>query len=144
MIQEYLMNRLAAKFPGLTWTTSFYTNNDNTGTIYYEGGSKPSTYEDKMRYPRYMIWLRSSKWAYLESLVDQIHEELHEKGNFTVAVPLYDEQERQIGEDLLHVYFIEAASDPNRIGVQDDVMEYSLNFDVTLKKVRGGILDGNS
>ncbi|MFB1100911.1 hypothetical protein [Terribacillus sp. JSM ZJ617] len=144
MIQRYLAELLGEKFPELTWTYGFYSNDDNTGTVYYEGGGKPSTYEDGTRYPRYMIWLRSSAWSYVESLGSQIQEELHRKGDFDVTVPIFNAQEEQIGEEQYHVYLIEAAGDPNQIGVQDNVMEYSLNFDVTLTKIKGGILNGNS
>jgi hypothetical protein len=142
MIQRYLADVLREKFPDLTWTFSFYSNSDNTGTVYYEGGGKPSSYEDEMRYPRYMIWLRSSAWSYVESLGSQIQDELHRKGDFDVTVPIFNAQEEQIGEERYHVYLIEAAGDPNRIGVRDNVMEYSLNFDVTLTKIKGGILNG--
>jgi len=144
MIQRYLAELLGEKFPDLTWTYSFYSNSDNTGTVYYEGGGKPSTYEGRTRYPRYMVWLRSSAWAYVESLANQIQEELHGKGDFIVTVPIFNDQEEKIGEEQYHVYLIEAAGEPNSIGVQDNVMEYSINFDVTLTKIRGGTLNGTN
>ena len=121
MIQRYLKDYLKDVIPELTWTMDYYTGEDTTGTVYYEGGSKPPSNDVNTRYPTYMVYIRSSNWGLASTAAQKVFDTLHKKSNFGVT-----------GALSYHVFFIEAVSEPNRIGVKDGIMDYSINFDATL------------
>lgn len=142
MIQRYLANELKKVVPDLEWTADFYTAEDHTGTVYSEGGSAPNIYETGIRYPAYMVYIRSSAWSYAETAAQKVFDAFHRKGDFTATINEYDRNENVIGSKSYHVFFVAAASDPLRIGVQDNIMEYSVNLDVTLTEIKEEMTNG--
>ncbi|MCP3026604.1 minor capsid protein [Halobacillus sp. A5] len=136
MIQDYLRKELEEAIPDLEWTVDFYTADDYTGTVYNEGGRRPDPYETEMRFPSYMVYIRSSDWSYAQTAAEQVYQALHRKGNFTSKIELYDTQGNVIETKNYHVFFIAAASDPIPVGVNNELMEYSINFDVTLQEIK--------
>ncbi|TDM43444.1 hypothetical protein ETI09_03470 [Macrococcoides canis] len=123
MIQESIMNLLRENIVGLTWSVDYRTLGDNTGTVYSDGGEKPGIYDDEMKYPHYQIYIRSSDFDRCKDIAYKAYALLHKKSDW-----LINEQ-----NNVIHVYFIEAFSEPLRIGVEDNVMEYSINFRTTLR-----------
>ena len=133
MIQRYLMNELKVILPALEWSVDFYTGEDNTGTVYYEGGAPPDLSDMDWRYPAYMIYIRSSDWQLAEQAAQAVYSALHKQQDMQVQIEQYD-GENVVGAKAYHVLFIEAMSEPLRIGVDKNIMEYSINFRVTLRE----------
>lgn len=128
MIQEYLMNQAKQLYPDLKWSVDYYTAEDNTGTVYYEGGS-PSNVNNEtgIRYPEYMVFIRSSDYSKAEVIAHKLYKFFHKKTvKDLIFVPELDTSYR--------VYFMQSMSEPNRIGVSGDVMEYSINLLITLRE----------
>jgi hypothetical protein len=125
MIQSFLKEELKEVIPELEWTIDFYTSQDNTGTVYAESGEAPDSYESGLRYPSYMVFIRSSDWTLARVAANKAFKHLHKKMKDLV---LADGLQYQ-------VFLIEAQSEPLRLGVQGDVMEYSINFQATIREV---------
>lgn len=134
MIHAYLKERLEQLLPTLEWSDSFYSAEDHTGTVYYEGGFPPSLDDTDMRYPSYMVYIRSSNWRLAEQAAQIVYDALHKQREWMVQIDYANEN--VAGVKTYHVLFIEAMSEPLRIGVDKNVMEYSVNFKVTLREVK--------
>ncbi|OKL36993.1 hypothetical protein [Domibacillus mangrovi] len=134
MIQKYLKDVLAPLFPRLQWTMDYRQADDHTGTVYSEGGRAPDKYETGIRRPSYMIYIRSSDFAYAEQVACDVVDTLHRTANVLVTIEEKDEYENVVGSKAYRVLFMSAVSEPNRIGVIEGVMEWSANFDVTLRE----------
>ncbi|WP_339233811.1 minor capsid protein [Oceanobacillus sp. FSL W7-1281] len=131
MIQYHLMKKLQPILPDLEWTFDYKTANDNTGTVYYEGGGTPEKYDVPIRYPRYMVYISSSDWDYAEYAAQAVYDALHKLTNESVTVE-FKKDGNVVATKSYRVFLIKAASEPLPIGVEHDVMDYSVNFDVTL------------
>ncbi|WP_445506793.1 phage tail terminator protein [Niallia sp. 03190] len=127
MIHRYLKNEAKLAVPALVWSINYFTNIDNTGTVYTEAGSPPEKNDRKTRYPEYQFYIRSTNFDNAELFSQKIFDLFNEKMNFVVI-----ENNR-----TYHVDFIEAMSEPLRLGVDsNNVMEYSINFKVTLREMK--------
>lgn len=137
MIQEPLMNLLNNEIEGLTWYMNYHPAVDNTATIYYDGGSKPDIYEAKIRYPQYQIYIRSSDFNRALNAAQRTYDLLQGLGHIDLDVPIYagDQSEEPFTFEKYHVYLIEALSEPIRVGVNNDIMEYSINVQATVRKI---------
>lgn len=135
MIQEFLMNQLKTIIPHLTWSVDYYYAKDNTGTVYSSGGFHPDRYDTDYRYPSYQVWIRSSDWDYAKLAAEQTFNALHKKSNLIVDID--HEKDGVVVETKRYlVLLILAASEPLRIGDNNGIMEYSVNFDVTLTELK--------
>lgn len=128
MIQFHLTDILKAALPDLEWSTDYRTGTDDTGTVYYEGGGSRGQYDVPNRKPRYMVYIQSSDWAYAEYAAEKAAELLHLYANPNIAVDYFK------GDTLLetkHFYLqkLMQQGDINPIGVSNNVMDYSINFD---------------
>ncbi len=141
MIQEYLMNELKTIIPNLTWSVDYYYADDHTGTVYSTASGQPDRYDTEYRYPGYQVWIRSSDWDYAKLAAELTYKQLHKKSNFRVAVD-YEEDGQVVLIKHYLVLFVMAASDPLRIGDNKGIMEYSVNFDVTLNELKEEIING--
>ncbi|MFD1350146.1 minor capsid protein [Oceanobacillus caeni] len=141
MIQEYLMNELKRVIPGLTWSVDYYYAEDHTGTVYSEASGQPDRYDTGYRYPGYQVWIRSSDWDYAKLAAEQTFNALHKKSNFRVTVD-YEKDGEVVETKHYLVLLIFATSDPLRIGDNEGIMEYSVNFDVTLTDLKEEELNG--
>jgi Bacteriophage minor capsid protein len=134
MIQGFFVREAKTILTDLEWTQDFYTAEDNTGTVYSEGGEPPDTYESDFRFPEYMVFIRSSDWSYAEGASQKVFDHFHKRNDFIVSV------EQKMKSLIVHkqykIFFIEALSEPLRLGVKNNIMEYSINFRVTLKEVK--------
>lgn len=135
MIQEPIMTLLRDNINGLSWSIDYRTASDNTGTVYSDSGEKPSTYDEQMRYPYYQIYLRSSNFELVKNASRQVYDLLHMKMNWEIDLPIYDSNNPdEVIETLPYmVYLIEVLSEPILVGVNDNVMEYSINLKTTLR-----------
>jgi|SRR5690625_2408502 len=141
MIQEALMNELKTIIPGLAWSVDYYYAEDNTGTVYSTASGQPDRYDTEYRYPGYQVWIRSSDWDFAKLAAELTYKQLHKKSNFRVSVD-YEKDGQVVLTKHYLVLFVMAASDPLRIGDNEGNMEYSVNFDVTLKELKEEIING--
>jgi hypothetical protein len=126
MIEGFLRERLSTAFPDLIWTENNYEAPDNTGTVYREAGEPPSKYEDDLRFPFYMVWVRSSNWDLAQRVAE---------GSIDVLNKLHNIEWTDYEGATYQIIFVEAASDANRIGRDESgIMEWSSNFKVTLRR----------
>lgn len=127
MIEKYFVDVLKSKFPdGWHISEDYYEAEDNIIAVYGEGGGEPDPdNEIKPLEPAYMIWLSSSDFATVKKIAYEIFKEFHMKGNFRVTN--YDGVE-------FHVNLI-AGKLPNRIGVEGDQLQYSINFETNIREV---------
>lgn len=135
MIQEFLMNKLKPLLSDLEWTVDYKTADDNTGTVYYEGGGKPGEYDVPIRYPRYMVYISSSDWDYAEYAAQAVYDRLHKLANESVIVE-FKKDGNVVATKSYRVFLMTATSEPLPLGVENDVMDYSVNFDVTLTEIK--------
>lgn len=130
MIEEYLMNKAQEAMPEFEWTVNYETGSEQTATVYYEGGGNGDiNNETNFRYPEYMLYFQSSKknWDTSRIAAYKAHRLFHLKSfEDIVEVPELELNVR--------VYLIQAMGEPVRVGVTDDIMEYSLNLIVTLRE----------
>lgn len=132
MIEEYLMNQAKVIAPQLKWTVNNVVAPEATGTVYDEGGPPENINSDmSILYPNYMFWIRSpkgsKKWDTAKTVVYQLYERFHKKTtDDLISVPELDKNYR--------VIFTQAMGSPIRIGIEDDVLTYSLNIQVTLRE----------
>lgn len=133
MIQDAIRDICAELVPGLTWTVDFATAPDNSGAVYATGGAARLSRNDMgYRYPTYQVYIRSSDWDYAKAAAEIIFEALHKKRRFYVDTA-YEKDGQALFVKRFFVFVMAAASDPIRVGEQDGVMEYSINFEVTMK-----------
>lgn len=133
MIQEKLMDILKEAIPGLSWTIDYRTEDDNTGTVYLNTGSDPDKYDPEYRYPSYQVYIRSGDWDYAKAAAEITFDELHKRDNFKVTTS-YERDGITYLEKRYHVFQIVASSDILSLGNDKGIMEYSVNFDVTLRE----------
>jgi len=127
MIQGFLKDYLKERIPGIAWSQDYRTQSDDIATVYSSGGFPQGRYEGQVRRPTYQIYISSSDWDKAMDVAYAVYNQLHNKTNFEA-----------ITEDgsRFFVYLITAASEPLRIGVENNVMDYSVNFDVELKEIK--------
>lgn len=126
MIQDFFKEQLEVSFPHLSWSIDYYEENANVGVVYAENSGAPSKADDNIRYPNYMIFIRDADWARAEQTALNV-------------VPLFHKRLKELytnpnGKEY-HIIFIKATTDANRLGVNGQYMEYSINFEVTIREV---------
>lgn len=131
MIQSWIRDRLQPDFPFVEWTVDYESTAPASVTVFYEGGGEPGETELKYLYPRYMIWISSVDFEEAEYLAQAIFEKLHEVRNHPVTVHFFRNGE-VVKTKEYNLKKIVAATLPTRIGVEDNKMQYSVNFDATL------------
>lgn len=131
MIQSYIKKVLSDALPSLEWSVDFKTEKDNTGSVYLEGGSQPGQYEIPYRYPRYMVYISSSDWEFAEFAAMKALELIHKLANKTVKVD-YSRDGEVIETKYFYVQMIRASGDVNPLGIENNIMDYSVNFDANL------------
>lgn len=133
MIQDHIRDILADNVSDFNWTVNYYTERDNTATVYEESGKPPDLYDTEYRYPSYMVYVRSSNWEKSRYIAEKVYEQLHKKTIGKVTVE-YEIDDHTTESKTFEVLFLWAVTDPIRIGVRDGVMEYSINFDSILRE----------
>lgn len=122
MIQEYIMKQLVDEFPELEWTVNYKTSNDNYGAVYYDGGDKPELNDTKARHVNYQIVIEHKDFDEAERLAFGSFNKIHG----IKAVQTYHL------EQPIFVQYIFAETEPLRIGVENDKMIYTLNFNALI------------
>lgn len=128
MIQFHLMDKLKEALPDLEWSGDYRSGTDNVGTVYYEGGADRGRYDVPYRHPRYMVYISSSDWDYAEYAANKAADLLHMYENPSIVVEYY-QKDRLIDSKELHLQKLFQQGDVNRIGVENGIMDYSVNFE---------------
>ncbi len=126
MVEGFFKTIMENAYPELTWSENNYEAEDNTGTIYAEASEPPSKHEDDLRFPYYMIWIRSSDFDLAEKVSIDTVTLLNKRNQITYK--------NDRGEEY-YIYFIESTSDANRVGKTGNVVEWASNFKVTLRRI---------
>lgn len=131
MIQSWIRDQLSDALPSMDWTVDYESQSDHAATVFYEGGGDPSTYDIAYRYPRYMVWISSVDFEEAEYIAQAVFDLLHTVRNVPLTIHFYQKGEVVKTKNVILKKLI-AATSPNRIGVEEDKMLYSVNFDATI------------
>ncbi|UAK17556.1 minor capsid protein [Sporolactobacillus terrae] len=133
MIQSFLMHEIKPLITGLTWTIDNYSAADNTGTVYSESGGAPDLYDPNFHQPEYMVFIRSSDWAFAEYAARQVFDHLHKMQDRQITIS--KTIKGQTITNNYYLYLLQALSEPLRVGVDDaGLMQWSINFRATLRE----------
>lgn len=136
MIQSWMMKELRAELPYLTWTIGQYVSKDHTGTVYYEGGRSPAKNETRVRFPNYMVWIRSSDWEYAEYAAQKTFSLYHMRGqDGRFEIETEQEIKGEVLKERYLVFLMSAIQDPIDMGIEDGISTWAINFDVELIKL---------
>lgn len=131
MIEDNLRQILLTNIDAdVTWSINHSTLKDDSVTIYNSGGVKPSSYEGVFESPQYQVIVKSSDYDKATDIANRIYYLLHKYSNERITV------ETNTVDIDYKIYLITALHTPLLIGVNnDDVMEYSLNFNAEILKL---------
>lgn len=127
MIAKYFTDQLKTKYPSWNVSENFYEAEDFIIAVFDEGGGTPDPdNETNPVNPSFMIWVSASDWAAVPKVAYEIYKLFHNKRNFLVTN--YDEV-------TFKVNMIVAQQTPNRIGIENGKLQFSINFDVIMREV---------
>lgn len=118
MIQRYIRNKLAEHIPDLEWTIDYHTSNEEFGVVRYDGGDPTTMTDLENYYLNYQVEIRLYDKAKAEILAHKIYKLINK--TFDVVDRFADE--------TIYIQYIKAQTPPIRIGVEDDLMIYTINF----------------
>lgn len=123
MIQDYIYRQLKDDFKELEWTVDYKTSDGNYGAVYYDGGRTPQRNNDaKPRHMFYQIVIQHEDYETSERIAFDVWDKIH--GITSVQTKHFDRD--------LFVQYIYAEGEPIRVGVVNDRMIYTLNFDALI------------
>lgn len=131
MIQSWIKDQLKAALPSMDWTVDYESQDDHAATVFYEGGGDPSTYDIDYRYPRYMVWISSVDFEEAEYVADEVFDLLHQIRNVPLTIHFY-QNGKVVKTKAVILKKLIASTSPLRIGVEEEKMLYSVNFDATI------------
>jgi len=144
LIQGFLREYLAGVLPELRWTESYRSDDSNVGTVYAEGGSSPDEYDVPNRYPSYMVYISSPDWGLAQTAAEIAFEQLKNLKGVRVPVTF----EKDDGEPVMtHVFWLwrtRMQGEPNDLGVQNGIRDFSINFDVLLTEMKEDETNGRT
>lgn len=124
MIQEFIMNKLSKQFDFLEWTVNYKSETSETdyGVVYYDGGDTPQVNDTHARHLNYQVVIELYDFDRAESTAYGIFDSIH--GITSV-------QTQHLGKDIF-IQYIFAETEPIRLGVYNDRMVYTLNFNALI------------
>lgn len=136
MIHENLANLLQVELPDLKWSSNFYALNSETGTVYVNGGDGVGRYESPIIRPSYQVLIRSKDWDKAELYAHDTLKLLDKRANEIVTAHLY-RNGTPVRRLTVKIIYLENFGGVLNLGVvEDDVREYSINFDATLRIIK--------
>lgn len=118
MIQRYIKDQLASLYPNMEWTVDYETSDGDYGVVYYDGGDQPDRSDRQSRYLNYQVVIKLSNFREAERIAFGIFEAIN--GQKDIQLEHFDRP--------IFVQYIYAETEPMRIGVYDDRMIYTINF----------------
>lgn len=138
MIHHALKDILEKECPDLNWSVRYFMDEDNTGTVYYEGGKDPHRFDPDMYYPSYGVLIRSSDWRKAEEYALRVSEALHKRRNEYMEGYRYQNGKMVLGEGYA-VLSIDQVGDVLDLGiVNNEINEWKINFETRLYKLKEG------
>ncbi|MGW7932853.1 phage tail terminator protein [Staphylococcus xylosus] len=125
MIQRYLKELLENEIHELIWTVDYRTQNDNLGVVYYSGGEPKKTNDIRDERLTYQVEIRSSNYDVATFKAQQVYDFIHGINDINLTVNTYKEQK-------IYIQYIKAITPPLRIGVRDNRMIYTINFEALI------------
>jgi hypothetical protein len=122
MIQRFIRNQLVDEFDYLEWTIDYKSSNGNYGAVYYDGGDTPDRNDTNARHMNYQIVIEHNDFELAERTAYSVRDKIH--GILNVQTKHFDR--------CIFVQYIYAESEPIRVGVIDDKMIYTLNFNALI------------
>lgn len=122
MIQEFIRNQLKDEFDYLEWTVNYKTADTNYGVVYYDGGEMPQRNDTGARHMNYQIVIELDDYDLAEETAFSIYDKIH---------GIIAEETRHLNKHIF-IQYIFAESEPIRLGVYEDSMIYSLNFNALI------------
>lgn len=136
MIQHWMKEQLETAFEGVRVTVDYEPDIATYGTVFYEGGGAPTRYDFQLRKPNYMIWIQSKDWGHAELLAQTAFDLFHKYHTRfpNVAIPVeYYQNAELVKTEIFELKNIFAVGEVNRLGVENDNMQYSVNFETLLQ-----------
>lgn len=121
MIQRYIKNQLADVIE-LEWTVDYKTSNGNYGAVYYDGGDRPDLDDRRGRHMNYQVVVEHEDFKQAEQIAYEVYDLVHDTR--AVQTSHFDRP--------IFVQYIFAENEPMRIGVHDDKMIYTINFNALI------------
>lgn len=134
MIEYNIMQLLEeyCPFDDMVFSVNDSRMKDDSVTVYSIPGNAPSIYEGRLSFDNFQIVIKSSDYDKATELAYDVQEILHQYKDVVFNIQL------KTKTIPVKVFFIRALHEPALIGVNDDdVMEYSLNFESQLIRVQG-------
>lgn len=121
--------------PNLKWSVNYYSDNDDTGTVYVNGGNGVGRYESPLIFPSYQVLIRSRDWDKAERYAQRTLELLNKRQNEMYECYLY-ENNKPVEKYTVELLSLENYGGVLSLGVvEDSVREYSINFDATINVI---------
>lgn len=136
MIHGTLAELLSGVCPELTWTTQYFRENDNTGTVYLEDGDDPHQFDPEISYPSFGVLIRSSDWDRAERCAYLVSKTLHKRINEYMSGYLYKDGKKYLRIDYHVLSIMQSGSIMDLGEVEDGVREWKVNFDTRLHKIK--------
>ncbi len=127
MIQRAIKKILQDRIPDLEWTVDYRTAQSEFGVVYYEGGYPPDRSDMKSHLMNYQVEIRSRSFDKTANRAFDTYKAIHGIENKVMEVPVYEDG-RLIRTDKHFIQYIYAESPPIRVGVENDIMIYTINF----------------
>lgn len=127
MIQRAIKKILQDRIPDLEWTVDYRTAQSEFGVVYYEGGYPPDRSDMKSHLMNYQVEIRSQSFDKASNRAFDTYKAIHGIENRVVEVPILEDG-RLIRTDKHFIQYIYAESPPIRVGVENDIMIYTINF----------------
>lgn len=122
VIQDFIKDQLVDDFDYLEWTVNYKTAETNYGVVYYDGGDMPERNDTNARHLNYQIVIEHKDFDLAEETAYNVYEKIH---GITA-------QQTTHFNRCLFIQYIFAETEPIRLGVYDDSMVYTLNFNALI------------
>ncbi|MCY1563817.1 phage tail terminator protein [Staphylococcus pettenkoferi] len=140
MIEYNLMQYLQSHDElGFDFSVNFSTLKDDAVTVYSSAGNQPSLYKGVLIAPRYQVIVKSSDYDKATEMAYNVSELFEQLKNTVMNIEL---KTKSIPVRVFDIYPLHI---PALLGVNDDdVMEYSINFETQLKVIHHAETRDNS
>lgn len=127
MIGNYFTNRIVQMKPEWNVSEDYYEAEDNIIAVYDETGeSQDPNNETNILFPSFMVFISSKDWAEVKRLSYVIYKAFHNVQHV---------QHTNADGVKFYIFSVVAIGTPNRLGVIDGQMQYTINFQTTIKEV---------
>lgn len=145
MIQYFLKDVLDQTLTRpVTITVDYEPDLETYMTVFYEGpGGQPDPYDRKLQRLRYMVWIESEDWGLATYLAREVYLALHEyAGRPVIEVEYFDKDNVKLDSEFVLLLDLDAAGEPNPLGIEEGKRRFSVNFDAILTTIKEETTNG--